>query len=708
MLSLTYPVYFLAALAAGILVAHGFYWGLLLLIPLLWLRSVGPWMVALLCLGWGYFHPASLLKRPDPLLPYYGKKWEIKGHWDGTFLQLEEPEVRLALAPVPDVPAGEVVLRGTLNPPEGRRNFYAFDYAAWLKLRGVSGVLYGGKVVHSEPDGGFLTHFQRGLTTSLSPQHAALMVALELGDKQDLRDQHLGSWTLQEAFTRAGVAHFLALSGQHVAILVGLLEVLLRKFGKWRYSMLLGFLGLYLLLVGTEPSIMRAVLQGGVVLLALAAGRGKLDLIGTLALTALVSLGFYPQWLFDVGFQLSYLAVLGLSFTPEVVSKLPEGFPKWLSYPLAATLCAELTTLPVVASNFNALPWISPISNLILGPFMVVLVPAGMVAGLLGPLAGIINPLIGLVLSGFLWLISLFSQVPPLPWGNISPAGMVMYLLWLFAAFLCLRKRLNVAHFLAFSLGASLISSLPSQLFPPHRIVYLDVGQGDSTLMQLGHFNVLIDGGGSPGSSFDVGAKTVVPALHKLGIFHLDVVVASHADADHIEGLSAVLNSIPTGELWIGHDRQDDALLQSLLSVARGHGIPIREVRRGDQFKVQGSTLQVLYPEGPPWSEEDNDNSVVLRLSRKGFSTAVLGDLPDSLENQMGMGPLQVLKVAHHGSKHSSSLSFLQETHPGYAIISSGKNNYGHPHAEVLDRLQSLGVQILRTDQRGAIMLYLP
>ncbi|GGJ21260.1 DNA internalization-related competence protein ComEC/Rec2 [Deinococcus roseus] len=705
---LTLPVYLLAALCAGILLANGQFWSVVLLLALLFLRSVPGLMLALVCLGWGYFHSGSLLKTPDPLQPYYGQKWEFSGDWDGSFLQLKEPAARIALAPAPKVPAGHLVIRGALNPPEGKRNFHAFDYAQWLHLRGVQGVLYGGKVVSSEPDLGFKSHFQTGLTTHLNPQQAALMVALELGDKQNLKDQQLGGWSMQDAFARAGVAHFLALSGQHVAILVGILELLLRRWGSKRHLFLLGFLGAYLLLVGIEPSILRAVLQGTVVLLSLYLGRGKLDLLGTLALTALVSLLCYPMWLFDVGFQLSYLAVLGLGFVPEVVNKLPDRIPRWLAYGLAATLCAELTTLPVVASNFNALPWISPLSNLILGPFMVVLVPAGMLAGLLGKLAFLINPLIGLVLTVFLWLISLFAKVPPLPWGHISPAGLVLYLLWLLAAFWWLRNQLNAVRMLTCSLLAALLSWLPSQMFPPYRIVYLDVGQGDSTLLQLGHFNVLIDGGGSPGSSFDVGSKTVLPALRKLGIFHLDVVVASHADTDHIEGLAAVLEQIPTGELWLGHLKEEDPVLQEVLQVARSKNISIREVRRGDTFTVNDTALQVLYPEGAPWSKEDNDNSLVIRLERHTFSTVFLGDLPDPLENKLGVGPLNVLKVAHHGSRHSSNEAFLQEIHPQYAVISSGKNNYGHPHTEVLERLQSMHINMLRTDQLGAIMLYLP
>lgn len=705
---LTPPVYLLAAMVAGILLGYGLFWGVLLLVLLLWVRSWSLWLLAACSLGWGWGHSVQLQKVVHPLVPYYGQKWEIEGHWDGRFLNVPEPKVRLALAPAPQVPPGQLVVRGTLDRPEGRRNFDAFDYAAWLELRGVQGVLYGGKVVQSRPDQGFKTHFQRGLTTGLSEQHAALMVALELGDKQDLKGQGIGDLTLQEAFTRAGVAHFLALSGQHVAILVAVLEVLLRRFGRARHVFLMVFLMAYLALVGTEPSILRAVLQGMVVLLALALGRGKLDMLGTLALTALVSLTFYPKWLFDVGFQLSYLAVLGLLFTPDLVSKIPEQVPRWLVYPLAATFCAEITTLPVVASQFNVLPWISPLSNLVLGPFMVILVPAGMLAGLLGPLGVLVNGVIGIVLTVFLWLISLFAQVPPLPWGNIGVAGLLVYLVWLVGVGLWLLNRLKPAHLLALTLTGMGITGLPPLLFPEQRIVYLDVGQGDSTLLQLGHFNVLIDGGGSPGSDFDVGAKTVVPALRKLGVFRLDVVVATHADTDHIEGLTSVIQQIPVGELWVGHLKTSDPVMQEVLQAAQDRDIPIRQVHRGNTLEVGQSVLQVLYPQPGHVSPEDNANSVALKLHKGKFSALFLGDLPSSVEDVLAPGPVTVLKVAHHGSRHSTSQDFVRQLQPEHAIISSGKNHYGHPHPDVLVRLQDVKARVWRTDQLGAVMLYLP
>lgn len=704
---LTPPMFLLAALVAGVLLAHGLFWGLGLLLVLVLARSWPILLLALLCFGWGWFHASTLQHASNPLQDHLGQKWQLQGHWDGAVLQLADPAAKVALAPAPHLAPGILTVQGTLNLPDQRRNFGLFDFRAWLKLRGIQNVLSQVRVVHHQPDTGFQSHFVRGLTSGSSPGHAALMVALELGDKQDLKDQQLGEFTLQDAFTRAGVAHFLALSGQHVAILVGLLDRLLLRLGNRRHPILLGLLGFYLLLVGTEPSILRAVLQGAVVLLAIWLGKGKLDLLGTLAFSALVSLMFSPEWLFDVGFKLSYLAVLGLTFAPELARKCPEHWPGWLTLPLAATLCAELTTLPVVASTFGTLPWISPISNLVLGPFMLVLVPAGMLAGLLGPLGGTVNVLLGLVLQVFLGLIGLFAHVAPLPWGQISAAGCLVYFSWLLVGLLWLRNRLTFTHWAGFSLFAVLITFLPAQLMVSNSLTFLDVGQGDSTLIQLGHFTMLIDGGGSPGSTFDVGGRTVVPALRKLGVFHLNLVVATHADTDHIEGLSSVLRQVPTGELWIGHRKSAEPKLAELLQAATERQVPVREVRRGDQLTVGHSVLQVLYPQGPPWSEENNDNSIVLTLVSGKVKAVFLGDLPSSRENLLGVGPVDVLKVAHHGSKHSTSEVFLQELHPKMAIISAGLNNsYGHPHKEVLERLTAAGIPILRTDQLGALRLY--
>ncbi|UQN07139.1 ComEC/Rec2 family competence protein [Deinococcus sp. QL22] len=200
-----------------------------------------------------------------------------------------------------------------------------------------------------------------------------------------------------------------------------------------------------------------------------------------------------------------------------------------------------------------------------------------------------------------------------------------------------------------------------------------------------------MDSGGSVNSDYDVGERTVVPALRALGVRKLDLVIATHADTDHIEGISGVLRGLPVGELWVGHLKTDDPMLTTVLLTARERRVPVREVRRGDQLKVSGLTLNVLWPVGKVWSTEDNDNSVAVTLESQGWRTALLGDLADPAEALIGAGKLDLLKAAHHGSRFSSGEAVLAQTRPKDVLISVGRNTYGHPHPAVLARIEAVG-----------------
>ncbi|WP_161883380.1 ComEC/Rec2 family competence protein [Deinococcus alpinitundrae] len=218
---------------------------------------------------------------------------------------------------------------------------------------------------------------------------------------------------------------------------------------------------------------------------------------------------------------------------------------------------------------------------------------------------------------------------------------------------------------------------------------------------------MLIDGGGTPRGDYDVGARTVLPALRAMNVRSLDVMVATHADADHIEGLTSVMLGLPVGKLWIG-ERKDDPNLNMLLRAAEQRHVPVREVRRGDRVQAGEARFTVLWPVGQPFSKADNDNSVVVRLDTPRFHTVFLGDLPDPIEGELGVGQLDVLKTAHHGSHFSTGAAFLQETRPKNAVISVGRNTYGHPNSQVLDRLAAIGTRIWRTDQVGTVRWPLP
>ncbi|AZI42825.1 DNA internalization-related competence protein ComEC/Rec2 [Deinococcus psychrotolerans] len=713
-----YPVPAALAVIGGVLLGFGALWGaavLVVALALSWPAGKGWLLGACLVLAvCGFARERAWQAAPDALLSWVGAQATLIGDWDGQLLHLSSPAAAVALAPKPKGPAGRLTVRGRLVRPEGRRIPGGFDYAFWLRMQGVREVLVAAEIKHLKPEGGVRGWFRRGLSAGLSPRESALLRAVELGERNDISQESFNDGlNVRDAFTRAGLAHLMALSGQNVALLVGALTWLLARLLplKWtnaRYPLMLTVLAGFLWLVGPTPSITRAVLMGVLVLLSLWLGRGKLDVYGVLGLAAIASLLYQPAWLFDVGFQLSFLAVLGLSVSNRVAALLPAKWPLWLRLALVATPCAELATLPVVLHTFGQLPLLSLPANLAAAALMAVLVPLGYLAGLLGPLAVAVNWALGPLSEALLKVVDIFGRAPVLTWGMISPAGFAVYAVFAAAAVLTLYRLLPLWVLPLTALLGGVSTALPSLLNPPSEIVYLDVGQGDSSLIRTPKLTMLIDGGGTPRGDYDVGKGTVLPALRAMNVRSLDVMVATHADADHIEGLISVLLGLPVGELWIGQ-RKDDPNLNMLLRAAEARHVPVREVRRGDSVQAGKATFTVLWPTGKVWSDADNENSVVIKFDTPKFHTVFLGDLPDPLESELGVGKLDVLKTAHHGSRFSSGQAFLDETRPHDAVISVGRSNsYGHPNPQVLDRLQASGVKVWRTDQVGTVRWPLP
>lgn len=719
---LAWPVPLAFGVMGGILLGLGVWWGGLVVLAgaLLAVLDRRPALALLALLGTGLGLGAQHLNaaQPDRMAPWVGAQVTLTGEWDGQFLRLSDPPARVAVSPKPRVPPGRVVLSGRLVRPQERRVPGGFDQAAWLRGQGglfvptPTTVLVAAQVRGSKPQGGVRGWFRRGLTVGLGQREAALMQAIELGDRNDIGREDFGEgYSVRDAFARSGLSHLMALSGQNVALLTGAVLWLLVRFRVplvWRYVLAATFLGPYLLLVGLSPSILRACLMGAAVLLGYALGRGKPDPLAVIALAAVLCLLPFPLWLLDVGFQLSFLAVLGLTLSGRLAQRLPERWPLWLRLVLVATVLAELATLPVIAGAFGQLPLVGLPANLLAGGLMAALVPLGFLAGLLGPLAIAVNWLTGLLASVLLLVVEVFGHAPVLTWGRVGPAGFVAYGVAALAGVLWLRGRVRAPVALGTLLACAALTLLPGLLHPPRELVFIDVGQGDSTLIRARGLNVLVDGGGSVGSDFDVGARTVIPALRALGVRSLNAVVATHADTDHIEGLSAMLRAFPVGELWIGQRKTDDPVLTAVLAAAEERRVPVREVRRGDRISVDGVTLTVLWPTGKVWSTEDNDNSVAMTVESRGFRTALLGDLPDPAEALIGVGDLDLLKAAHHGSRHSTGEAILRESTPHDVLISVGRNTYGHPHPDVLARIAQVGAKVWRTDELGTVRWPLP
>ena len=711
-----------AGLVAGIALSHLHlpWWVLLLAVSSTVLalrrqvRHISSWLpIALVCLPLGYLRYALWQAQPNPVAELVGRTLTLSGRSDGTVLTLDDPAgARLALAPRAAAPPGRVTLRGEVVEAPGKRNPGGFDYRGYLRRRGVWGQLFVAEVLASTPRPDLRARFARGVVHGLTERPAALMQAMTLGVRDDLGE-------LRDAFARAGLAHVLALSGLHVGVLMAALGRLLAGLGLARYPLMLALLLGFVLLVGASPSVVRAGVMVAAVLLALWLGVGRLEPWPLLALAALAGLLWNPSWLFDLSFQLSYLAVAGmLVFSGPIVTRFSGGVAgrpwwHWRTLLLAAAVtsgAAQALSLPLVADAFGRVPLLSPLINIVAVPLAGLLIPLGFAASLLGllwlPLAAVVNVVAGPLAALLIALAELGAAWPSLAWGEIAPIGYLHYGVGVTALALAVHRRLRPWRGLLLLASAVLASWLHAPAQPSAEIVFLDVGQGDSALIRLpGRIEILVDGGGTPFSDFDTGAETVVPALRALGVDELELVIASHADTDHIEGLTAVLEAFPVQLLAIGMPAWDKGVFRELMAAAERRGVPVWELRRGENLHLAGASLDILNPPQRPFAAV-NDNSVAFVLRYGGRAQALfLGDLAAAVEAQLALPPVEVLMVAHHGSLSSTSPALVEAARPRVAVISVGRNSFGHPTPEVIGRLQHAGVRVLTTREAGAVRL---
>ena len=649
--------------------------------------------------------------RPDPLAPLIGRELELSGHGDGRWLHVTEPfRATLAVSPAGSLPSGSVTLTGELIEPAGKRNPGGFDYRAFLAARGVRAQVLVRDVTVTGPRAGLRDRLRASVRTGLGEREAALVEAMTLGVRDELGD-------LRDSFGASGMAHLLALSGLHLGVLVVALQRVLGGRRGYRTLVISGVVFGYVALTGVTPSMLRAAIMAFVLLLGDAAGTGRVRAPVTMALAVLITLLLYPAWLFDLGFQLSYGAVIGILVAAGPVGafvRAAQGVPdRVIRLTVAAgltSLAAQLPTMSVVASAFGQVPAFAAIPNIVAVPLAGLLVPLGNLAGLIGlvsgPAAAVINTVNGLLAGALIRLAETTATLPSVPWGEVGAAGHTYWLVGCLAACLAVLRVLRPWRALLVALAALLAAGVTPPPHPAPELVALDVGQGDSFVLRFpGGTTVLVDAGGSVWSDFDTGARIVVPALRAMGVGSLDLVIATHADADHAGGLINVLESMPVQALAIGHDEPERELFVDLLQAADRVEVPVLRVRRGEELRLGDATLLVLNPGQIP-SGVSNDDSVAVAVGWRGEYVAVLpAEVSAAVEARLYPPPAGVLVVPHHGSRFSSSDGFLRAVAGHTAVISVGRNNFGHPHEDVLHRLADRGYSVHTTLERGAVRL---
>lgn len=568
---------------------------------------------------------------------------------------------------------------------------------------------------------------------------ASILEAMLFGEKREL------SGDIKELYQAAGISHVLVISGLHISLLALAVAGILRRLGfpmpVW-VILSVGVLAGYGILIGQPTTAVRALLMFFVLQGARLLGRSY-DLLSALAFAGILMLLDNPDLILDGGCRLSFCAVIGVGWYVSEKNKIFRSIGEKekrknrgkggkgssagaILENIRAGWYLWLFTLPVMLDTFYQVSVVGILWNLVAIPLLPVIIASGglgvVLAGwniFLGSLAG--SPAYG--------MLQLYQEI-----GNISeklPVGMwtpgqpskpviagyylVIFLLVLVEKQLIKReKRWKIRKIFP---GMELCSMLLLLLLMAHpwqqreKITFLDVGQGDASLLQSGGQTLLLDGGST--SQKNVGTYVILPYIKQQGISCLEAVVLTHTDQDHINGVTEVLEEGKKGWLtvknlmypyWMEGTEQG----KQLKKLAEEAGASCRKIRAGDRLTIGKAEAVVLYPKEQEKIEEPNAGSLVLFWKWEGVRAMFTGDLPEEKERELlqNLPACEILQVGHHGSATSTCREFLEQVQPSLAVISCAmKNRYGHPSPDTVDRLKKTGCEIRYTMKSGAITI---
>lgn len=585
------------------------------------------------------------------------------------------------------------------------------------------------------------------ILASLEGAPAALLLALIIGESGYLTDP------IRERFSASGTTHILSISGSHLALVSVLifgaarwlllhlpapllLRLSLRKIpSQWAALATAGPVAFYALLAGGEVATIRSMVMISVYLFSIWIGRSG-EVKTTLSLAALLIIGFHPQAVFNLSFQLSFLSVLMIALTfswwkavfpAAPAEKEQSRYRTYLIEPgrlmLLSTLGATLGTAPLTLFYFHQFSWIGLLANLILIPLAGwIIVPLGLLSALLSLFGGEGFPLAGghqLLGSFYYRLTGFFAEFPGADFHAAAPPLWIIVLfygvtIWMLARGVSWKWMApSVAAFFIFFLGVGSVRFPPERL----RVSFIDVAQGDATLIEFPRGKTMLVDGGA-GGGFNVGRIAVAPYLWERGIRTIDYLVGTHPQMDHIGGLSYIIRKFDVKEAWTNGRPRDLPFYQAFSEALEAKGLRPKVISsEAPPMEIDGCRLFFLNPPAiNPFEEEElNDQSIVLRLvcpdlGGKGFSLLLTGDIERGGERRLLESGTDlkstVLKVPHHGSISSLDLLFLSAVSPEAALFSVGQNNpYRHPHPDVLAAYQALPAEIYRTDQDGAVVI---
>ena len=650
----------------------------------------------------------------------------------------------------------QIKLAGKYTAPKGQRNFKGYSYKEYLMTKEIYGTV---KIENSKDvetikknQSNFFEKMinnvsnllKRKVEILLPENSASLLKGILLGDCTDI------SSDVKENFKECNLSHMLAVSGAHLSYLIIGINMILNKkvFGKRASKIITIFvIIIFMNITNMSPSIERAGISSIICIIASLIHR-KPDAINAVAVAVLCTVIKNPFSILNIGMQLSYAGTLSLLMfangreknnSREIIENSEKGknIKKYLVESIKVTLCANILIMPLTIYKFNTISLNFILANLVAGPLLGLSLILGLIMLVTSFISLNIAKFISFILNIILIILmkstELISQIPYSNITVITPyliSIVIIYTITFLGYYIAkspeLRKKLKVNKKLiiktiAIVLSITIIIVATLNVLEEKKLkrYFVDVGQGDCTYLKTpSGKNILIDGGGnSDKEKYDVGKKVLLPYLLDRRVKKLDYIIVSHFDADHAQGLEAVIQNIKVKNIIVCKQASDSALYKEIIKLCKKKNVNIITVKRGQTIKIDKYVhFEILHPGNIMLDDGKgglNANAIVAKMycTIKNKTTTIMftGDIEEKAEEELvkiygDKLKADILKVAHHGSKTSSIAEFLKCVSPKIALIGVGKDNtFGHPNSGVLSRLENINAKIYRTDKLGEI-----
>lgn len=571
----------------------------------------------------------------------------------------------------------KVLVSGVFKAPSDNTVFNLFNYRKYLLSKGIREISNNSKIKLISKNKSILYTLKNMIIKHIEKYKTKnYLKAFVMGDTSGFEKD------IKESYKNIGISHLLAISGMHVGVFLVILSFLLKRF-KYKDIIIFLFLLLFLFITNFTESLMRCTLF---ILLNYLNKKLNLNIsnIYIIILTACTLLIINPYLMYSVGFLFSVI----ITFFIILSSKYLEN-KKYFKKTFIMSVICFLASIPILAYYFFSVNLLTPIFNLLFVPLVsIIIFPLALITFIFP----VFDSIYLFFISIFEYLVVLFDKIKILSFVVAKPS---IYIVILYYVFLYLTIKVNKKYILIFMI--ILLLNINAKIFILNpEIVFMDVGQGDSTIIMLPRGKtIMIDTGGTFMSNYLVVENKTIPYLHSRGISKIDLLVLTHGDYDHMGEAKTLLNSIKVDEVLINKGSINE-LEESILNYTM-----VEKVR--DNYILSGYELLFL---NNKIYDNENSNSIVTYINIKNNNILLMGDADKKVEKNIiyeyNLPKVDILKVGHHGSNTSSDTSFINKINPVYSVVSVGKNNrYGHPNKTVLDTLKYSNV--LRTDLDGSI-----